>query len=281
LPKVIASPNSTEAPEGSTLIQLGFQKPLNWPFVAAHSLSVDQIFQYLPTGLFEGLKLKKEQVVIQSLKPLNTTTQLLYWTTLALVYIPENMVDTLALDLCTAVSGIYTNEDASVNQLMNYINPSIPLRPGAELGAGDATGTGTGSLPTSNPGGNNGGLDNNSQKSTPAVKGTTVGIAMSCVGAAAAYGAAMFFIARRYKRKKQTHRRSSSIMSNSEMRQSSGPTLLTGANLMSGGRTSPGDYSYGTNNNRHSDGSRGSAPNSARTQQISGPMMAENSLGWN
>jgi len=118
------------------------------------------------------------------------------------------------------------------------------------------------------------------QHSTPKATKNTVAIVLGASGAAAAYGVAMFFIARRYKKKKQSHRRSSSIMSNSEMRQSGSPaTLLTGANqFMSGGRSSP---EYGTNNDRNSRGSGRSAGNSARTQQISAPMMAENSLGWN
>jgi len=87
----------------------------------------------------------------------------------------------------------------------------------------------------------------------------------------------MFLIARRYKKRKQSHRRSSSIMSPTQMRQSGSPALMGGA-FMSGGRVSPGGT---VTNDRNSRGSGRSAGNSARTQQISAPMMAENSLGWN
>jgi len=260
------------------LIQIGFTFPLNWKFVAENSLSAAQIWQYLPVGLYQGLDLKETQVQMSSLLPLDTSVQLGYVKTLALAFIPENMLTTLSLDLQIPVAAIYQNPDSSVAQLMNYIDPSVPLEPGSSLSSGSATGTGVGSYPTS-PGGNGGVFNTEDQNTSPTVRSTTTGIIVGSVGAAAAYGAAMFFIARRYKKRKQSHRRSSSIMSHPEMRQSGSPALLGGANAyMTGGRSSSGGT---TNNDRHSRGSGRSAGNSARTQQISAPMMAENSLGWN
>jgi len=258
-----------------TLIQIGFFKPLNYYFVAMNSYSAAQIFKYLPQGLSTGLRLGDDQVVMHSLQPLDTTQTLGYMTTLAMAYIPDNMVNTLSLDLHIPDAPIYTaDQNPSVTSLVNYINPAIPLQPGSNVPLGSSTGSGASSSATGNSG-NSGVFDTNAQNTSPTVKSTTAGIAVGCVGAAAAYGAAMFFIARRYKRRKQTHRRSSSIMSNSEMRQSGSPALMGGANaFMSGGRTTPGDMPNDRN-------SRGSAGNSARTQQISAPMMAENSLGWN
>ncbi|CAM6002787.1 unnamed protein product [Sphagnum balticum] len=94
---------------------------------------------------------------------------------------------------------------------------------------------------------------------------------MAAIGGSAVYGVAMFLIARRYKKRKQAHRRSSSL-TGGEMRQTGSPALMGGA-YMSGGHTSPG-------HDRNSRGS-GRTGNSARTAQISAPMMAENSLGWN
>ncbi|KAH6676511.1 hypothetical protein B0J14DRAFT_455312, partial [Halenospora varia] len=241
-------------------------------------ISTAQIFKYLPIGIAEGLKLKPEQVRLNSLGPLDTTVQMGYLTTLAMAYIPTNMVDTLGLDIRTPLSGLYQNSDPSVNTLMSYINPAIPLTPGSTLG-GSTTGTGSGSSSTSTtPAGNGGIFNTDDQKQSAKVSGTTAGIAVAAIGGAAAYGAAMFLVARRYKRRKTSHRRSSSIMSPSEMRQSGSPALMGGANaFMSGGRVSPGGTTY----DRNSRGSGRSAGNSARTQQISAPMMAENSLGWN
>ena len=257
------------------MIQLGFKYPLNWDFVAQNAMSAAQIMQYLPQGLRYGLDLENRQVKMHSLIPLDTAPHLGFVTTLAYVFIAENMVDTLRLDLLIPTSKIYTNDDASVSQLMDYISQAIPITPGTPLGGSSASGTGSGAAPTNKPDGGVYNIDGQSQST--AVKKNTVGITVGIAGAAAAYGAAMFFIARRYKKRRQSHRRSSSVMSHSEMRQSGSPALMGGANAyMSGGRTSPGS----TPNDRNSRGS-GRTGGSARTQQISAPMMAENSLGWN
>lgn len=242
-------------------------------------MSSAQIFQFLPKGIADGLGLRPEQVTLTSLGPLDTTSQMGFITTLAYAYIPTSMVNTLRLDLLIPTAPLYRNDDASVQTLVNYINPAIPITPGATLD-GSSTGSGSGSSPSSsNAAGNNGVFNSNDQNQSSSVKGTTVGIAMAAIGGSAAYGAAMFLIARRYKKRKQSHRRSNSLMSPSEMRQSGSPALMGGANaFMSGGRLSPGGT---TINDRNSRGSGRSAGNSARTQQISAPMMAENSLGWN
>ncbi|XMA10607.1 hypothetical protein WAI453_003398 [Rhynchosporium graminicola] len=277
LPKVITNPNITQPPEDTTLIQIGFLFQLNYKFIVDNPKSSAQIFMYLPQGIADGLGLKRSQVIMQNLIPLDTTQTLQYITTLALAYIPTNMVSTLALDLHTPTSAIYNNDDASINELMNYINPAIPLTPGSnmETGGGPPGGLG-GSEPPNKPASGNGnsvfGGDTNEQSQTPGKTGATAGIAMAAIGGTVAYGAAMFLIARRYKKKKQSHRRSSS-MTPGDMRQSGSPALMGGGAFMSGGRTTPG-------NDRNSRGS-GRTGNSARTQQISAPMMAENSLGWN
>jgi hypothetical protein len=261
------------------MVQLGFLFPLNYKFVVDNSLSSAQIFQYLPQGIADGLGLRGDQIVMSSLIPLDTTQALGYVTTIALAYMPTNMVSTLALDLHIPASAIYNNPDVSVNTLMNYINSAIPLTPGSTLSGSAVTGTGSGTQATSTSNGNSGVFNTVAQNTTPSAKATAAGAAVGAIGAAAAYGAAMFFIARRYKKRKQSHRRSSSLMNPSEMRQSGSPALLGGANaFMSGGRTStPGTGG----NDRNSRGSGRSNGNSARTQQISAPMMAENSLGWN
>jgi hypothetical protein len=261
------------------MVQLGFLFALNYEFVVGNPLSSAQIFQYLPLGVADGLGLRGDEIVMHSLAPLDTTLELGYVTTLAMAYMPSNMVSTLGLDLHVPAAAIYCNNDPSVNTLMNYIDPAIPLTPGSTLSGSAATGTGSGSQATSTSNsGNNGVFNTNDQNTSSSVTTTTAGVAVGAVCGAAAYGAAMFFIARRYKKRKQAHRRSSSLISPSEMRQSSSPPLLSGANAyMSGGRTTPGTGG----NDRNSRGSGRSNGNSARTQQISAPMMAENSLGWN
>jgi hypothetical protein len=274
LPKVITPPDGTVSqPEDTSLIQVGFLYPLNYKFVVSNSLSSAQIFQYLPIGIAYGLGLRQDQVTMKALLPLDTSAKMDFITTLAQAWIPTSMVSTLGLDLHIPTSALYNNPDASVNTLVNYINPAIPLTPGEGLGGG-ASGTESGGAATStSASGNSAVFNTDAQNQSAAARGTTAGVAMGIVGGAAAYGAAMFLLARRYKRRRTSHRRSSSVMNPSEMRQSGSPALMGGA-FMSGGRMTPG-------NDRNSRGSGRSAGNSARTQQISAPMMAENSLGWN
>ncbi|KAF8858527.1 hypothetical protein BDZ45DRAFT_591112, partial [Acephala macrosclerotiorum] len=239
-------------------------------------MSSAQIFQYLPQGVADGLGLKQEMVVMKSLIPMDTTQQLRFITTLAQMYIPSNMVSTLSLDIHIPTAAIYNNADQSINTLVSYINPAIPIMAGSTLGSTSTSGTGSGSAATSSSasGNNNNVFDPQTQNTSSKVSGTTAGIALAAIGGSAAYGVAMFLVARRYKRRKTSHRRSSSVMNPSEMRHSGSPALMGGAGaFMSGGRTTPG-------HDRNSRGS-GRTGNSARTAQISAPMMAENSLGWN
>jgi hypothetical protein len=255
------------------LVQVGFDCTLNYAFVVGNGQSSAQIFAWFQPGIVDGLALQSHEVVIHTLTPLPVSGCV---ATVALTYIPKNMFQSLKLSLSIPTSTLYNNNDSSIAQLMDKINPAIPLLPGTTA-PGGATGTDSGSAATSAAPGSGNGLDNtNGQTSqSPKAAGTTAGIAMLAVGASCAYGAAMFLVARRYKRKKQSHRRSSSVVG-PEMRYSGSPATLMSGNgaFMSGGRTSsPG-------NDRNSRGS-GRTGNSARTQQISAPMMAENSLGWN
>jgi hypothetical protein len=251
---------------------------LNWVWVAEHPTTAAQIFTFVPVALWEGMDLKQTQVKMDSLLPYDTSQTLGWVKTRVLFHFPTHLLGSLQLAINTPVSSIYTNPDDYVFKIMSYVDPSVPLFPGGTLSGGDASGTGSVASPTGKTDSNNDIFDPDQKSATPAVQSTTAAIAVGAIGAAAAYGVAMFFIARRYKRKKQGHRRSSSVMSSSEMRQSGSPALLGGANqFMSGGRISPGESS----GDRNSRGSGRSNGNSARTQQISAPMMAENSLGWN
>jgi hypothetical protein len=257
------------------LIQVGFNYSLNYEFVVANSNSSAQIFMYLPMGLAYGLSIKEDQVTMNSLYPYDTQNTLGFITTLATAWIPSNMVDTLQQSLHQSLSLLYENPDPSVYQLMQYINPTIPLIPGGSIaGTAAASGTGASTSATAAQGGG-GVFSTDSQNTSSTTKSTAVGIAFGTLSAAAAYGAAMFFVARRYKKRRSLHRRTSSIMSPSQMRFSGSPALMGGV-VMSGGRGTPG-----LQNGRESRGSGRSAGNSARTVEISAPMMAENSLGWN
>ncbi|PMD36241.1 hypothetical protein L207DRAFT_434827, partial [Hyaloscypha variabilis F] len=272
IPKVITNPNGTiSQPEDTMLVQIGFDCSLNYPFVVGSGQTAAQIFAWLRPGLEDGLDLSSNEVVIHTLTPLPVTGCV---ATVAMTFIPSNMFSSLKLGLSIPTSPLYNNNDSSIADLMNKINPAIPLLPG-QTADGGSTGTGSAAAASSTVATSGNGLDStNGQNQSPKAAGATAGIALLAIGGSAAYGAAMFLVARRYKKKKSTHRRSSSIVG-PEMRYSGSPAALMGGAgaFMSGGRTSPG-------NDRNSRGS-GRTGNSARTQQISAPMMAENSLGWN
>jgi hypothetical protein len=275
LPRII-SPNGgiPSQPNNSTLIQLGFTYGLNYPFVVNSSEAVAQIFTYLPPGVAYGLSIDQSEMVMQYLQPYNTISTLGYITTLAMAYIPAQMVDQLSLLLLNPNSALYTNPNPSVRTLMSMINPAIPVLAGSSVSGGTSlnSATASGSSPTSV---NNQGAPDDANSSSPVV-GKSVGIGVAAVAGAAIYGAAMFFVARRYKRKKASHTRTSSVLSGGNRR----PGEVSG--LMSGG-VGAGYRSTG----RNSGGSGSTDSGSSRGTQVSGrtyispPVMAENSLGWN
>jgi hypothetical protein len=284
LPQVVAPLTGVpSAKVGFTLIQVGFTYALNYEFVVANSMSSAQIFTYLPKGIAYGLEIQESDVIMHSLQPYDTSRSLGFITTLALAYIPTKVVSNLDIMIHVPVSRLYKNPSEPVAVIMSSINPSIPITVGSGLDGSDPTvpagGAGSSATPSGKDSGSGSGgiFDTNENNQTPGAKGMTAGIATGAVVAAAAYGAAMFFIARRYKRRKLSHRRTRSLMNPGEMVAATGGSpALPGGAYMSGGR-----QSTGSGETDSSGGSGRSAGNSARTAQISGPMMAENSLGWN
>jgi len=207
---------------------------------------------------------------MDSIRPFDTTKTLGYVTTLALAYIPSDMVNPLSLQLHNPNSRLYQQPDPAVRTLMSMLDPTIPL----VAGQGPTTGS---SSSSSSSGNNNsvstddsgdgdnidGDVDAGASNTSGAVRASSVGIGVGVVCGAAAYGAAMFFVARRYRKKRQLHQRSSSV-SGDQMTEA-------GSHFLTGG-LSP----FGANGrNSHTSG------RSARGQMISAPVMAENSLGWN
>lgn len=164
------------------------------------------------------------------------------------------------------------------------INPAIPLKGDNSLGTPSAPGSGKDDPSTSkNPDPGNEGVPISQVDNSSPVRAKSVGIAAGVVCGAAAYGAAMFFVARRYRKRKQSHRRSPSMLS-SPVLSGTSPDYTVGAGtaLMSGGR-GDGDRSSTPHNGYYYErNSRGSGHSgSTGRQQISAPVMAENSLGWN
>lgn len=267
-------------PNNGTLCRFGFTHELNYAFVVSNPIAVAQIFEYLPKGLAYGLSLASPNVVIHHLQPLDTTKTKRYITTLAFVYIPNDLVDKLDMDRRNPNSDLFKNPDPPVNEMMCLLDPTIPLRATDAETTGDDSGlSGDGSWLGS--GGN--GPETLTSDGAPlgnsgsgSVSKKSVGVAFGIVAGAAAYGAAMFLIARRYRQRRNRHTRSSSI--GRSVSPGSNPAgALMGGTVMHGARSPYG--SAGPSHDKR--GSRGSGKASARTQNISAPMMAENSLGWN
>jgi hypothetical protein len=261
MPKVIQPPGGAPTkPANTTLVQIGFQYALNYGFVSQNSVTEQQIFTYTPPGIAYDLGLDESEVKMQSLQPYDTSKTNGWITTLALFYIPSDMVNQLAVDIHTPGAGLYNTPYGTVNQLTRLIVPSIPLLAGQTYDGGTAPAA---SAATASPGAAGGGapFGGDAGNGTP-VNASAAAIAAPIATGGLLYGAAMVFVARRYRKKRQGHARSSSVGASSSF--SGSPAWMSGAR---GARTSHGSGSSQTR--------------SIRTQQISAPVMAENSLGWN
>ncbi|KAF2684477.1 hypothetical protein K458DRAFT_302792, partial [Lentithecium fluviatile CBS 122367] len=259
-------------PTGMFVGQLGFRRGLNYKFVAEND-GGNQIFLYLRMAIADALQLKEDDVINYGLTSADTWNTLGWGQTLAVFMIPGPLNDTLGQYVRTPASVFYHNKNDTVNTLTSLVDPATyqeysPYKVGNPDNVNDPGATAT------NGPAQGGALGGDMAASRP-INGTSAGIATGAVIGAIAYGAAMFFVARRYRKKKMSHQRTSSVPSSS--RYTYGSVGGLGANnWMSGaryGRLTPG-----------LPGSRGSSSSngrSVRTQQISAPVMAENSLGWN
>ena len=261
-------------PSNATLVQVGFNFGLNYLFVVSQPNSASQIFAYLPQGIAYGLGISEHKVVMNALMPYDTSEHNSYVTTLAQAYVPSELVSQMDLDLHTPLSEMYSNPDSPVRTLMNMINPTIPIQPGASIeenpsGAWNPAATTSASAGDGAPIGGDSGSSNK-------VNPTSAGIMAGAVCGAAVYAAAMVYVARRYRQKRQNHKRASSVPTAGQMSQTSGGGM--GGFFMSGanGRGSSGSGGRGSRASAGSSNGR-----SVREQGISAPMMAENSLGWN
>lgn len=249
-----------------------------------HPVAVAQVMQYVPMGIANGLNISTSDVVMHTLQPYDTTKNKGWITTLAFCFIPSDMVDTLELDRHAPASSLFSCTSPStgctsepVYEMMNLLDSSIPLIASPDDMGGDGGSTG-GSGGTWLDGGSSSDTTSDNGDAAPmgavpsgssTMSGKTIGLTGGIVAGAAVYGAAMFLVARRYRQRRGRHGRSNSI------NRSVSPGSNPASGLMGGGAA----VMHGARSPFDKRGSGGRA--SARTQQISAPMMAENSLGWN
>jgi hypothetical protein len=254
--------------------QVCFKWPLNYPFVSAND-GGKQIFHYLPKAVSDALNISQSEVRNIGLKPLDTTAYQGFITTLALFTIPKDLQGTLAAQLRNPADAFWHNKDQTVNDLTNLINTACPLPAGKLPGDNSSPNQAVNPAAATSGGAADGGALGGDIGASRPVNGSAAGIATGAIVGAIAYGAAMFFVARRYRNKRAAHQRSSSVPSTGT-RNTYGSIPGGAAAWMHGarnGRITPGS--------RGSHGSSSSQGRSVRTQQISAPVMAENSLGWN
>lgn len=125
LPSAIFPSPPNSQPANSVLVQVGFSQSLNYNFVSSNSQSSAQIFTYLPQGIAYGLGISTQNVVMESLRPLDTSASLGYITTLARFWIPNGQQSAFQVGIRTANSNFYNNPNSVVKSLMGAINPSI------------------------------------------------------------------------------------------------------------------------------------------------------------
>lgn len=275
IPQVILPNNpNKEKPADSTEIQIAFDYALNYNHVAKNTVAAAQIFTYLPAALAYAGGFDLDKVQVSMLVPYDTRSEWGYVTTLAKVWYPKSKTDQLSVDLLQPNSDLYNDPKLLVRELTKDINPNVDIW-GNIIGGDTQNNNGGGGGNKGDNGGNDA-LDSGSDSGSTKQQATTAGIAVGALGLAGLYGAAMFVVARRYKRKRQGHRRTSSITgsdASSDM-QFSG----NGSPALMGGALNPQDASTYGANGRTSQNSNG---HSARTANISAPVAAENSLGWN
>ena len=240
-------------------------------------------------GVTSCLGIPKDKLVMQYLQPYNTVSTNGYITTLAMSYIPSELVDKLSVMMLNPNSCVFTQTpdsesgrksvDAkkgseSVKTLMGMIDPTIPLLAGSSLNGGTPINSANDAA-ASNGDGEDGAPGSDEGQNGGPVRPSSVGIAVGAVCGAAVYGAAMFLVARRYKKRRAAHQRASSVISGGARR----PAETS--NLMSGGRNSYGTRFPNGRGSRNSDRSDESGSGRSGRTYISPPVMAENSLGWN
>jgi hypothetical protein len=241
---------------------LGFNGQLPWSFVATTPLSSSQIFNYTPQAIENALPTlaAKDYPVMFALEPYYNWQATGYNATLAIFYFPRDKVEALRALKVNPNSALYNQASESIQSLMTMVDPTIPLEFSGNYPTGGSDSS-TGNTGNGNNDGTDGGSNNSDGSANSSkTKASSVGIGVGVVAGAAAYGAGMFWVARRYRKRKQLHQRSSSTVE-----QMSQGGSAAGSVFAAGGRTSPSQNSRGT----------------ARSQMISAPVMAENSLGWN
>jgi hypothetical protein len=177
-------------------------------------------------------------------------------------WIPSDKVDSLQVQLLAANSRLYSQTDATAQQLVDLIDNTIPLlADGATANPGGSTGQSNLGVSTGSTSGvTSGSLDNsgNPNSGSPNSTGKQVAIGVGAAAAAIGYAALMFFGAKRFRRQ--------STQAALDRRHHSRVSSVTGERAPS--PFAPQSFRS----------SRGSSGRAIKGQNISAPLMTDNSL---
>jgi hypothetical protein len=257
-PTIITPANGIpETPANSTLVRIGFLQSLNYPFVVQNSVTVAQIFQVLPIAGAYALNVGNSDVIVRSLEPYAVSD---YTATSALVFIPNDEVNSLELQLLATNSRLYSQNNPTAQQLVDLIDPTIPLLANSPSSSTtDSNGaSASGAAGASDQGAIGGSLDNGQSQETSTSSGKQAAIGIGAAAAAIAYAALMFLGARRFRKQ--------STQAQLDRHHHSRVSSITGERPIS----PPFAQSFRSSG---SSGGRG-----VRGQNISAPLMTENTL---
>jgi hypothetical protein len=189
-----------------------------------------------------------------------------YNATVAMVWIPQDKYDTLKVSILTANSLFYHQVNPTAQQLVDLVDPTIPLLADGYTDSSGSAGTTDNSADGNsnslvNQGATSGSLDNvqsQDQSSSTSSTGKQVAIGLGAAAAALGYAALMFFGAKRFRKQ--------STQAQTERWHHARVSSITGERAAS----PPFTRSY-----RSSGASSGRG---VRGQNISAPLMTENSL---
>lgn len=189
--------------KGQKEVSIGFKYGLNYPFVVSQPLAAAQIFNFLPQGLGYGLDKDADQFEMIDLSPYNKEGTN-YLASVARLYIPSTLVDTLNSSIHDSSSKLFQNPDSTINALMNEIDPDISLD--ALQSNDDSSDDGSGSTGDGGANGAYGSLDQASQvtmgnATSAKSKGQTAGIAVGTVAGALVVGSLLMFATRKYRQR--------------------------------------------------------------------------------
>jgi len=115
---------STAPPANTVAVRLVFKSQLNWNFVVGNFNSASQICQRSGPGVAYDLDIAVNTVLTKQLLPVQADGG---DRTAAIIYIPPGQLEKLRMDVALASSRLYNNPDATIDSLMDLVDPAFTI----------------------------------------------------------------------------------------------------------------------------------------------------------